>query len=99
MLWFGAKSSAEVPFVHDFRGRAARALCKRRRVRVTAGRGRLDLVEQLPRPHAERHRQFLHDSDGRVSRATLNVADIGAVDLGLEPEYLLRPALLVAKAS
>ena len=56
-------------------------------------------IEQDPRLHFQRLRELFHDGDSRVAGAALEVADVGAVDLRLEGERLLRPVILQAEAT
>ena len=57
--------------------------------------GRASSVEQLPRLHPKRYSELLNDGDGWVPSSTLDVADIGPVDLYLEGKRLLRQAFLI----
>ena len=54
----------------------------------------LDVTKQHSWRDAQGLRDSRNDHNGRVPDTTLDAADIGPVQLGLESEFLLRPALL-----
>ncbi len=55
-------------------------------------------VQQFPGGCLQAGGQLFHNGDCRVAGTALEVADIGAVDAGLERQMLLAPFLLVTKA-
>lgn len=57
----------------------------------------LTLVEQPGSTDPERPRELLDDGDGRVPPPPLDVADIGAMDIGPVGIILLAPAFFLAK--
>jgi hypothetical protein len=56
-------------------------------------------IEQCARLDPERLRQLVNDRNRRISSTPFEVAYVGAVDLSLESEPLLRPALFEPKAT
>lgn len=50
------------------------------------------LIQKDTRFNSKAIGKLLDNADGRVSRATFNIADIGSVDSCLECKLLLRPA-------
>ena len=56
-------------------------------------------IEQCARLNPECFRKFLDNRNSRISSASFKVADVGAMDVGLEGEPFLRPALFEPKAT
>lgn len=50
-------------------------------------------IQQRTKLDVQGHGQLLHDENGRVAGATLQIADVGSVQAGFERKLLLRPAL------
>jgi hypothetical protein len=59
----------------------------------------LSSIQQRAGLYLERLGELLDNHDGGIARAAFEVADVGAVDLRLEGELLLRQALLLSQGS
>jgi len=70
-----------------------------RTIRAWHSAGDYRLAEQIRRGDPERNGELFDDGDGGVSGATLDVGDIGAVDVRFEGELLLAPTFLLAQAA
>lgn len=57
--------------------------------------GPVPLVQQLTRRDAQVFCEFFNQGDCRVSSATLEIADVGAMDIHLEGKLLLRQTALL----
>lgn len=56
-------------------------------------------IQQFSRLHSQGDSQLLNDGDRRVSGASLEVADIGAMDARLMGQLFLRPVFFLTQAA
>lgn len=66
-------------------------LVKRRHAQIS--------IEQRAGRHFERNGETFHDGDRRIACASLEIADVGAVNAGTLGKLFLAPATLVASAA